>query len=176
MQLDEIQSYEAEDLFWVQATQKVSVTKDRAWDALEPLLLHMTDIPTIAGSGFKIRKTHEDTPLLTVGNEIFAKAAFLGGLFQIPMYIRISQVRPKSYLELSVAAFEQHFANLDYRIETLADGYCRLSYRQGYRSHETAVGWMAEHVTYTPHEVPETLNIFNRWLEISGVRDEDTVV
>lgn len=166
---DDIETYDEDDMLWVDATSEVVVTAERAWDAIEPLISRLTELGTIGKTDVEVRKRDPDGPLIAEGNEVVAVASALSGVIKMPMSMSVTKCEPGRYARLAITIFrKQHFADVDFKIDRIDDERTRLRYRQGFRYHESAFGWLAKHVSLNPREIPETVDLFNLWVDTAN--------
>ena len=163
---DDITIYDDEDMLWVDATDEVDVPADAAWDAIEPLIYHLTEMGTIGGADIEVNKVDPDGPFIADGNEVIAIASALRGAIKIHMKMVFTGTQPGRYARFAITLFhQQHFADVDFTIDPIDAGRSKLRYRQGFRYHDNAFGWLAKHVSLKPREIPETAELFNFWVE-----------
>lgn len=164
--VNEITTYEEDNMLWADATETVDVSAAAAWKSLERLLMRIIEIPGAGGESVEVRRVQEDVPVTHVGNRLVAKAAMLGGIINTSMSMLITASEPPRYLRLAIHTFNMHFADADFRIEP-ADSGCRLTFRQGFRSKRKPPKSVGQQVGVKPREMPETARIFNLWVELT---------
>ena len=163
---DDIKTYDAEEMLWVDATGDVDVSADQAWNAIEPLVWHLTELGTIGKAEIEVRKHDSDGPLIAQGNEVIAVASALKGMIKMPMSMVFTRTEAGRYARLAITVFrKQHFADVDFKVDPLDGSHARLRYRQGFRYHDNSFGWLAKHFSLNPREIPETVEIFNLWVD-----------
>jgi hypothetical protein len=164
--VNEITTYREGNMFWADATGVVDVSAASAWMSLDVLLMRIIEIPPVGGSSVRIRRIRDNVPVMYVGNKFVARAAMLGGIIKSSLCMQITELDPPKYLRLAIHTFNMHFADADFRIESV-DAGSRLTYRQGFRSRGRSSGQSGGPVDMKAREMPETARIFNLWVEIA---------
>ena len=172
--VNEITTYREGNMFWADATDVVDVSTESAWECLDVLLMRIIEIPPVGGSSVKVRRIRNDVPVIYVGNKFIAQVAMLGGLIKSSLCMQVTDSDPPRYLRLAIHTFNMHFADADFRIESV-ESRSRLTYRQGFRSKSRSSGGPGEPVDLKAREMPETARIFNLWAEIAHTTERTNV-
>jgi hypothetical protein len=153
-------------MLWSDATKVVDVSAASAWKSLDALLMQIIKIPTAGEETVKVIRIEENVPVIHVGNRIVAKAAMLGGIIKASMSMEVVDSEPPRYLRLAIHTYNMHFADIEFRIESVESG-CRMTFRQGFRTKKKPARQTGEQVDTKAREMPETARVFNLWVRLT---------
>lgn len=161
--IDDVTRYVEEEMFWLEAAQVVPAPAGQAWQALLQVIMRSGEISTLADVEGSSDGGVGKLPVIEEGSETVINAVLLGGRLTLTTKIIVSKVEPRSYCRMDIWMMNRHFADIDYLIEPVSEIDCRLRYCQGYRYRKSFFGWLGRYVTLNRREIPETVEIFNRW-------------
>lgn len=161
----DVKTYTHDGVFWLEAADEVEASCSTAWQAIELLILRLIEVGTSAGTEFALDKRGAGASLVAEGTRIAALATAMG-IFKAAAVITFDDVEPARRAHCSVSVLGVPQGEIEFVVEPIRDGACRITYRQGIRGQETRLGVLETTFTAGPRQVPEVVEIHNAWREL----------
>lgn len=159
----DVKIYTRDGVNWFEAVADVERPCSVAWEALERLVMQLTETGTSIGTEFAVDYRASSDTLIAEGTRIAALATALG-IFKAATLITFDDVEPGHRAHCTVTVLGVTNGEVEFVADELGKSGCRITYRQGVTDDDAGAGLLGAALTAKSRKAPEVAEIHNTWL------------
>lgn len=161
----DVKIYTEDGIDWFEAVAEVERPCSAAWEALERLVLQLTETGTSIGTEFAIDERAPGDTLVAEGTRIAALATALG-IFKAAAMITFDDVEAGHRAHCTVTVLGVTNGEVEFIVDQLGETGCRITYRQGITDDDAGAGLLEAALTAKSRKTPEVAEIHNTWRDL----------